>query len=514
MSAPKKHIPIEMPLERARELSASFRAQSQNMAQATEEERPPLSPNVVVDAVSLGGPVDGKSKPLVRHVIIKDLYKIGTRLGFKFPRNGVFANRASIGLCALFDGQSSAGPPGPSAAEFCARGFHTKLLEMLRELPDAAEPNAVAGALKSAVEDLDTDMVLNHPEINDGCGAAVALLIGNHVFTALLGRCNAVICGVQGTAASGIWSFSENDSKAALSHDVGRLRQVAPDLLVEDGLSVKITHPVGQVSEVTRSLGDRIWKDSSSVQRPLVVSSPEVRFHALQDPEHNPFFLLVASSVTLGFGPQELIDVSKQFPLQPRAACGQIAIQALGASATQCTVVQLSFLPTDQRRPATGVGQPPPAKKAKVPGSAGATGIESMRLRHILVKCSEINPAAKDASAKQQKPLRTRQEAETILRKAILDLRKEIQSFKKTPKDATELVSMMTKKFCEVCKEISECETARKGGNLCGELGWLTPEERGMHGAGFKEAVDILTPGQLSDIATSTYGLHLVQRVA
>lgn len=512
MSAPKKHIPIEMPLERARELSASFRAQSLNVAQATEEERPPPSPNVIVDAVSVGGPGDGKSKPLCRHVIIKDFYKIGTRLGYRLPRGGVFANRASVGLCSLFDGQSSAGQPGPSAADFCARNFHTKLLEMLRELPDTAEPNAVVGALKSALEDLDTDMILNHPEISDGCGAAVALLIGNNVFTAVIGRCNAVICGVQGLPDS-TWSFSENDSKATLAQDVSRLRKVAPKMLVEDGTTVKVAHPAGGVSDVTRSLGDRVWKESSSVEHPLIVSSPEVRFHTLLDTEQNPFFLLVASSVTLGFGPQELIDVSKQFPLQPRAACGQIAMQALGASATQCTVVQLSFLPTDQRGSAAS-GQPPPAKKAKVPGVAGAAGIESMRLRHILVKCNEINPAAKDASSKQQKPSRTRQEAETVLRKAILDLRKEMQSFKKTPKDATELVGMMTKKFCEICKEISECETARKGGNLCGELGWLNPEERGFHGPGFKEAVDILTPGQLSDIAASTYGLHVVQRVA
>jgi len=101
-----------------------------------------------------------------------------------------------------------------------------------------------------------------------------------------------------------------------------------------------------------------------------------------------------------------------------------------------------------------------------------------------------------------------------VLRRAINELRKELRACKKAPKDATELVNMTSKKFTELCREHSECETARKGGSTCGDLGWLTPEERGMMGASFKEVVDVLLPGQFSDIAVSEQGLHLVQRIA
>mmetsp|Transcript_63034 Transcript_63034/g.141728 ORF Transcript_63034/g.141728 Transcript_63034/m.141728 type:complete len:111 (-) Transcript_63034:64-396(-) len=110
--------------------------------------------------------------------------------------------------------------------------------------------------------------------------------------------------------------------------------------------------------------------------------------------------------------------------------------------------------------------------------------------------------------------MRNRQEAEAVLRRAMNDLRKDIKAMKKTPKDATELVNMTSKKFAELCKELSECETARKGGSTCGDLGWVTPEDRGSMGASFKEVVDVLMPGQFSDIAVSEQGLHLVQRIA
>jgi len=137
-----------------------------------------------------------------------------------------------------------------------------------------------------------------------------------------------------------------------------------------------------------------------------------------------------------------------------------------------------------------------------------------MRLRHILLSYSDA-PAdpSKEAGGKGNAAKRTRQEAETLLREAMSGLRAEMKNVKKL-KDATEVVSKTTPKFTVLCRELSECETAKKGGMMCGELGWMTPEERGVYGAGFREVVDVLFPGELSDIAVSTCGLHLVQRMA
>merc|ERR1711918_203363 len=94
--------------------------------------------------------------------------------------------------------------------------------------------------------------------------------------------------------------------------------------------------------------------------------------------------------------------------------------------------------------------------------------------------------AAKATAAK-----RTRQEVEVVLRKVICDLRAEM----KNAKNADDVVIKTTAKWAALCRELSECETAKKGGNMCGELGWLTPEERGMYGPGFREVIDVLLPG-------------------
>merc|ERR1740129_2079504 len=129
------------------------------------DNEPPEVPNVLVDAVALGGPSDGKQKPLVRHVIVKDLNKIGTRLKLEHPKTGVFASKAPMGLYAIFDGQSCAGEPGPMAAEFCARNFHLKLLKRLADLsPESADEASVRAALAGSFEDLDQEL-LAQPDI-------------------------------------------------------------------------------------------------------------------------------------------------------------------------------------------------------------------------------------------------------------------------------------------------------------------------------------------------------------
>jgi len=133
-----------------------------------------------------------------------------------------------------------------------------------------------------------------------------------------------------------------------------------------------------------------------------------------------------------------------------------------------------------------------------------------MRLRHILVKFHD-GPNPPDFKLKK---LRTRAEAETVLRRAIADLRKDRASFTKTPKDATEIITMTSKKFNELVRELSDCDTAQKGGLACGDLGWMAHEARLAIGENFNEVVDVLHPGQVSDIVASPQGLHLIQRIA
>lgn len=80
---------------------------------------------------------------------------------------------------------------------FCALNFHIALLNSLSELR-AGTPSAasVQTAVAKSLETLDQELLIRNPEIADGCGAAVALLVGDHLFVAFMGRCTAVLCEV------------------------------------------------------------------------------------------------------------------------------------------------------------------------------------------------------------------------------------------------------------------------------------------------------------------------------
>eukprot|EP00927_Polykrikos_kofoidii_P056611 TRINITY_DN50709_c0_g1_i1.p1 TRINITY_DN50709_c0_g1~~TRINITY_DN50709_c0_g1_i1.p1 ORF type:complete len:544 (-),score=87.94 TRINITY_DN50709_c0_g1_i1:390-1940(-) len=477
-----------------------------------EDKEPPKAPNVIVDAVYLSAS-DGKQKPFARHVLVKDLNKIASRLNISLPKTGVFANKAPIGVYAIFDGQSGASEGGPMAAEFCARNFHTKLLENLAQLPpDKTNDTFVKAALIQSFDFLDRAL-LEQNEVNDGCGAVVALLIGEHLFTALLGLCRAVLCKVEDGTTSSV-AF-EDGGRGLLDAPGERQRvQRAGGTVVGSGVDARVRHPSGALSRVSRSLGDRTWK-GSVVGLGISICTPDVQSLLLKGSFGHPYVLLCGSTVSEVFSPQELVDSVTDFQAQPRAACGYIATRTLEAQKAkiddaQCTAVQVCFLPgvtkgEESKKEADSV---PPSKKARI-----TKDTQSMRLRHILVKHKD-GPQGAKCKAKGLPVTRTRREAETMLRQAILDLRKDTMSWKRPPKDLSETVSMSSKKFLEICRELSECDSGRRGGAMCGDLGWVPPEVRTNMGGTFKDTVDVLEPGAWSDIAVSVDGLHLLQRVA
>jgi len=481
-----------------------------NLPLAPEDNEPPKIPNVLVDAATAGGHSDKKRPPCVRHVLIKDLHKVARSTKTQLPTEGVFANKAPLGLYALFDGQSCAGEAGPKAAEFCARNFHSKLLECLSGLRQYTANEAfIKAALIKSFEDLDRDLLTTQPEVMDGCGAAVVLLIGGFIFAVQLGRCSAVLCEtVQGEA------------RASLLCDTG-----------VGGSLPRLGNTGGaKAAPVTRSLGDRAWKGAAGggVGAPLVMCRPEVQSIELTAEGSQRYVLLCASTVAAALTAQEMVDAASPFQVQPRAACGQIIQRVLEAQAqggadaataqAQCTAVQICFLPPREKeegkkQDAASEAAPPPQKKPKVDKKIAPGGVtKSVRLRHILVKFTEGDP--KPAVGKKAAVVRNRQDAETILRTTMNELRKDLKSQKQEPKDATALILASSKKFQELCKSTSECDTAHKGGGLCGDLGWVSPEQRTSMGGTFKEVTDVLQPGMWSDIAVSSQGLHLVQRTA
>ncbi|CAK0870319.1 unnamed protein product [Prorocentrum cordatum] len=139
---------------------------------------------------------------------------------------------APLALLALFDGQSSADAraPGPHAAEWCCRHVHTKLIRNLISLP----PNSVNTTFLKAIliktfEDLDRELLVSQPGIQDGCGAALALLAGDQLLTAVVGRCSAIVVepGEDGEAVGTgvLHNLGKNQGRCDLPGEQSWLRQ-------------------------------------------------------------------------------------------------------------------------------------------------------------------------------------------------------------------------------------------------------------------------------------------------
>mmetsp|Transcript_67200 Transcript_67200/g.105744 ORF Transcript_67200/g.105744 Transcript_67200/m.105744 type:complete len:519 (+) Transcript_67200:50-1606(+) len=503
------------PLWKIQQQMAQYRNQVLAASNAVDDgdKDPPEAPNVIVDTMSVGGPADGKNK-FVRTVVVKDFHKISSRMKIDLPKTNVFKEKAPVGLYALFDGQSCAGEPGVQAAEFCARNFHTKVLENLSNLPpDRASEAFVKAALIKSFEDLDTDLLKAQPEVQDGCGAAVVLVVGSITFTAVLGRCDVVLCEASPDRRFTPVSLGGSQREITSQEERTRLRQAGVSI-IGDGAMARLRHPSsGALSPVSRSLGDTLWKGAA----PIIVCSPEVASSHMKGPDSQPFLLMLSSSITAVLDSQQLVELGRDFQMQPRAICGEISEKVLEASIganpeTQYACVGVSWMPDrsaekEDKRNASEA----PAKKPKM---ANAKSTSSVRLRHILVKWVDNLALSKQIDGKGRQVMRTRSDAEALLRKAIRELNIELRLAKKTPKDATELVMMQSKKFSDLCREMSDCPTAKKGGAMCGDLGWMMPEQLSSMGPGFKEKIDVLRPGQWSDITESKEGLHLIQKIA
>merc|ERR1711920_393473 len=201
----------------------------------------------------------------------------------------------------------------------------------------------------------------------------------------------------------------------------------------------------------------------------------------------------------------ESISIAVELAGKPRAASGAIVGKAAESSehgSAQCTAVVVYFLPKDDK-PA----QPAPAKKARKEA-------ESVRLRHIVVKHRDCGQPFDPV---RNRPVtRTREEAETLLRQALRELSQEAKTVK-LPADASKakLVALQpTPKYSALCKELSECTTAQKGGGMMGDLGWLSQDQLIRFGPAFAETAKALGVGQWSDLAGSEHGIHLLQRIA
>lgn len=142
----------------------------------------------------------------------------------------------------------------------------------------------------------------------------------------------------------------------------------------------------------------------------------------------------------------------------------------------------------------------PPAKRHKSEEKSG-----KIRLRQILLRHSS---APRPVDPVRGKPVkRSLEEAEDQIL-GVLD----------------GLVADGCASFPSTCKAISECQSALKGGEFAGDLGWLDRSADVQKQAGKAVRVQVptnvlkvafeLAVGELGDIVTSDLGVHLIQRTA
>eukprot|EP00928_Gymnodinium_smaydae_P070568 TRINITY_DN54378_c0_g1_i1.p1 TRINITY_DN54378_c0_g1~~TRINITY_DN54378_c0_g1_i1.p1 ORF type:complete len:567 (+),score=138.89 TRINITY_DN54378_c0_g1_i1:102-1703(+) len=496
-----------MPVPNAAEEAAAASAQ-----QEAEEQEAAEQLRVCIDAVSIGRAEGAGEKPLVRHVIVKDLRKVAARSKLVLPSGGCFENRVPVMLFALFDGQSCADAPGPYCAEWCSKQLLPKLLRNLSALPPGYENDTFLKAtLKKTFEDLDKDILTGQPAIHDGCGASVVLTVGEKMFTAVCGKCQAIHCeGVATKNGQVNYTATNRGEKQGLCHlpeEQKFLTENGGVMFQAEGGAMLVTSPNGAVAAVSRSMGDRAWKGPQggipgSVK--LLRASPETQVVDLKLAEKTHCVVL-SSAPMQAMTKENIGKLASQFTGKPRAVAGELAqrvSQMPQNTGQQCTAVTIFFLPKEDKPV-----QQPAAKKAKKEA-------ESVRLRHIVVKYRDL---AQPVDPVRNRPAtRSREEAEAILRRALLELSEEASKIK-LPADASKakLAALQpTPRYIALCKELSECTTAQKGGGMLGDLGWQTPGELTRYGPTFAETARSLGVGQWSDLTPSEHGIHILQRIA
>merc|ERR1719401_384081 len=205
------------------------------------------------------------------------------------------------------------------------------------------------------------------------------------------------------------------------------------------------------------------------------------------------------------------------FQMQPRAACGDVLATLAeetrnSAVPQQYVLAQVCFLPEKARNQAVDKKKEEAQPASKKPKTGPKEGMKSIRLRHIMLRTQDSVVSKQPATAAAKaKPSRTRQEAEVELRGILKDLKQDLKQATKAPKTVNDLVVFSGKRFGELCRRHSDCSTAKKGGAMCGDLGWMSSEDLSQLGGNFREKCDPLRPGQWSDICGSDQGVHLVQ---
>lgn len=423
-------------------------------------------------SVAVGGMCHERASQ-VKHVIVRDLAKAAQAL-----RMSIEHLDRPCALYALYEGHR--GSASNTCTDFCARHLHGKLLPRLAAFRGYWEDDRLEAAMRESFEELDANFAEKNPGVSDGCCAAVALITGSRLVVASLGDIACTLCLRTGET-----------TRLVQAHAIP-----APDTDddedEEDDAAAEVPDAPSPPTRWSRSFGDLDLKErapqaqaSSGSSAHRISAEPEVKVLHLQHKHHGFAFICRALYASIG-GRTAVSTVFRRSAGRPRMASGALvdaAVQWLGQVGPDCGLGSIvAFFDKMES------SEEPRAKRAK-------TDTTQVRLRHILLKHRECKGTVDKVRNKQVK--RTRGEAERLLRAVLEECGGERD----------------LKLFTQRCREVSECQSCLKAGELAGDLGWVK-RGAGKLGEAFEAAAFALNVNQISDLVDSDQGIHVILRSA
>ncbi|CAE7825311.1 unnamed protein product [Symbiodinium sp. CCMP2592] len=400
----------------------------------------------------------------VRHVLVKDLAKAAQAM-----RMSIEHLDRPCALYALYEGHRGRPSSGTAnaCAEFCVKHLHQKLLPKLSAFRGFWEDTRLQVAMRESFEELDAEFIEKNPGVPDGCCAAVALVSGHRVVISTLGDVAAVVCMRNGEALE----FLKPHVAPGFDEDEDEDDE-PPDAA-----------PQGEAPAIqwTRSLGDADFKKQNA--SPQLSSSPETKVLHLESPHLGLAFVCRALYNCIGKS-TAVSTVSKRCAPRARMAAG-----ALVDAAVQWL------------------------------GQVGDLGLGSIVVFFDRIEDGPAHKRAKKEDPSQADRPNVSTESSGFWRQAVCWQTSfshfcvpEVRNKQEKLSDCCEQCwkNARTKIFTQRCKELSECQSCLKAGELVGDLSWVKP---GKYGQAFDDIAFSLSVGQLSDLARKLSWIYVWRTV-
>lgn len=409
--------------------------------------------------------LNSKEAPPPKHVSIMDLHRAAQAL--KTDINHLDRPTSMLGV---FGGTST------DKVEVAARSYHEKLLRRLGAYRSLWSDDALCAAVQGALDDVGAC---------EACPAAVALVTGRRIAAAA--SPGARFCIV------------------ALPADGGPLRELDEAMV---HLQKAFFPTAGCVPAGVSTF--RATEPAPPPAPPALTSVASCRTAAEGSTEALCIALTVGQTC---LADDETVAATSTHLLKGRPRAASIALLrtarcrgAVGPLAGACARFTAA-VPVE--------AEAPPTKRPKITITSGATNVatcnakgEQVRVRHILLRYAVATKVIDPVRRKQVR--RSLEEAEAEMLEVLAGL--EVEG---------------TTCFPRICREVSECQSALKGGELAGDLGWLDRTNgtniqqdrtksvvRPQVPMGVLKAAFELGVGEVHDLVTSDLGVHLLQRTA